>query len=75
MIIGLANYIKHREENELHKGTREILESFRLNLDKDIEIEKSPIFEGLTILSDDWNLFEVLEIVTDWRKKLWTLEK
>lgn len=74
LIIGLANYLKHRDENELHKGTREILECFRLHFGNEISIDNSPIFGGLTILSNDWNLFEILEIVKSWREKLWTLE-
>ena len=74
LIIGLANYSKHKDEFELHKGTRDIFECFRLNLDNDLAIDKSPFFEGLTILNDKWDLIEILKIVTHWRKKLWTTE-
>ncbi|MDO9186887.1 MAG: hypothetical protein Q7W13_12815 [Bacteroidia bacterium] len=74
LIIGLANYLKHRDEKELHKGTREILESFSLHFGNENNIDNSPIFDGLAILSEDWDLFEVLEIVKKWREKLWTLE-
>lgn len=72
LIIGLANYSKHKEEKELHKGTREILESFNLSLLNEFNIEKSPIFEGLSILNNKWDLFEILNIVANWREKLWT---
>ena len=71
LIISLANYSKHKDDNELHKGTKDILESFKLN-DFD-RIENSPIFTDLTILSVNWKLSEVFEIVIDWRKKLFLL--
>lgn len=72
LIIGLANYIKHKDEGTLHKGTREILDSFNLNYNEDKAefVSESPIFGGLSILSVNWNLFEILEIVIYWRKKL-----
>ncbi len=74
LIIGLANYIKHKDEQELHKGTREILESFGMNLSIDIEVEKSPIYLGLSILDEKWNLFAIRDSVKNWREKLWTTQ-
>jgi hypothetical protein len=72
LIIGLANYAKHKDDGSvLHKGTKEILESFKLRLGDDVEIENSPIFEGLTILNENWDLFEVMNVVKTWREKLW----
>lgn len=68
LIIGLANFYKHKDEIKLHTGTRNILDTF--NLETSGRIEESPIFEGLTILDEKWNLFKVYEIVIDWRKEL-----
>lgn len=68
LIIGLANYSKHKEDDGLlHKGTSEILKSFDLDTSKGIDIGSSPIFEGLTILTESWNLFEIKSNVTNWR--------
>jgi hypothetical protein len=74
LIIGLANYIKHKDERELYKGTREILENFGMNLSIDVEIDKSPIYQGLSILDEKWNLFSIRDSVKNWREKLWTTE-
>lgn len=69
LIIGLANFIKHKDdEKPLHNGTQEILIAFNLPYKKDSE--NSPIFEGLTILSEKWDIFDVYESVKDWRTKL-----
>ncbi len=68
LIIGLANFIKHRDEENLHKPTRHILESFNLNPKN--EVTTSPIFEGLTILNEQWNLREIMEEICHWRTKL-----
>ena len=75
LIIGLANYIKHKEDDSLlHNGTAEILKSFNLDISKEAEIlNSSPIFDGLTILTDNWNLFEIKLSVISWRKDLFTL--
>ena len=74
LIIGLANYIKHKEEDgPLHKKTAEILKSFGLDVSKEADIvDSSPIFEGLTILTDNWNLYDIESIVTSWRANLFT---
>lgn len=71
LIIGLANYSKHKDDELLHKGTIEILTSFKLNFGIDVEIEQSPIFRGLTILDEQWDLFKIVKIVKDWRENLW----
>lgn len=68
LIIGLANYFKHKDEVKLHTGTKNILDAF--NLDPSESIENSPIFEGLTILDKKWDLFKVYEIVINWRRDL-----
>ncbi len=74
LIIGLANYIKHKEEGLPHTGTKEILEYFNLNYDNVIHLDNSPIFQGLTILNEEWDLFKIKEIVTEWREFLWLHE-
>lgn len=72
LIVGLANYSKHKDDGStLHKGTKEILESFKLQLGDNVEIGNSPIFKGLTILNESWDLFEVMKVVQTWREKLW----
>lgn len=68
LIIGLANYTKHKDDDKLHNGTQNILNSF--NLEPSTWIEDSPIFEGLTILNEKWDLLKIYYIVIDWRKDL-----
>lgn len=72
LIIGLANYSKHKDEGILHKGTKEILDCFELSYENVAYLDKSPIFQGLTIIDEDWNLIKVQGIVTEWRNLLWT---
>jgi hypothetical protein len=69
LIIGLANYYKHKD-GKFHNGTSEILKSFNLDINSENVIDNSPIFEGLELLNYEWNLFEIKKIVTDYRKKL-----
>lgn len=69
LIIGLANYYKHKD-SKFHNGTVEILKSFNLDHNSENVIDNSPIFEGLEILNNEWNLFEIKKIVTDYRKNL-----
>ncbi len=72
LIIGLANYFKHRDDEvDFHNHTKQILECFELKYKDRMFIEESPIFEGLYILNENWNLFEILEIVRNWRESLW----
>lgn len=73
-IIALANYLKHKDEGIPHKGTKKVLDCFDLNYEDVTYLDKSPIFQGLTILDENWNLLEIRAIVTDWRKLLWTQE-
>jgi hypothetical protein len=35
------------------------------------DIENSPIFQGLKILTTSSSINELLEIVVNWRKRLW----
>lgn len=71
LIIALANYFKHKDEDELRKATRETLEYFDLNPSKNLDLGESPIFKGMSILSEEWDLFEMLKIVEEWREELW----
>jgi len=72
LIIGLANYIKHKEEGTPHKGTKETLDYFKLNYENVTYLDNSPIFQGLTILNEDWDLFKIKEYVTEWREFIWS---
>ena len=71
LIIGLANYAKHKDDDML-TGTKEILDHFNLNYENVTYLDKSPIFQGLTILNEDWDLFKIKEYVTEWREFLWS---
>jgi hypothetical protein len=72
LIIGLANYSKHKDDNrDLHSGTKEILESFGLTTNCESKLDNSPILSGLRILSNKFELHEVVKIVTNWRENLW----
>lgn len=71
LIVALANYSKHKEEGIPHKGTREVLDSFNIAYEDIANLNNSPIFVGLTILNKKWNLLEIKNIVTEWRKLLY----
>lgn len=72
LIISLANYAKHKDEGAPHQGTKDILDYFNLNY-KDVSyLDKSAIFQGLTILNRDWDLLKINELVTEWRELLWS---
>ncbi|TLP80345.1 hypothetical protein [Maribacter sp. ACAM166] len=74
LIIGLANYSKYKEEGIPHKGTKDILDSFELSYKNIKHLDKSPIFQGLTIMDKDWDLLKIKGIVIEWRELLWTQE-
>lgn len=71
LIIGLANYAKHKDDGLPHKGTKEVLDFFNLTYENITDIDKSAIFQGLTILSNEWNLFEIKDSVKEWRDRMW----
>ncbi len=71
LVIGLANYSKHKDEGIPHKGTKEILDFFALNYVDTKSLDNSPIFQGLTLLNKDWNLFEIKCEVKKWRELLY----
>lgn len=66
LIIGLANYIKHKEIGTLRRGTIETLEYFKLNYENVTYLDNSPIFQGLTILNEEWDLFKIKDYVREW---------
>jgi hypothetical protein len=72
LIIALANYCKHRDDDgPLRPGTHELLDSYGLNASKEADIiDSSPIFDGLTLLSENWDLSEIISILKDWRTNL-----
>lgn len=74
LIIGLANYSKHKDEGIPHKGTKAVLDCFELNYEDITYLDKSPIFQGLTILNKEWDLFKIKSKVIQWRELLWNQE-
>ena len=75
LIIGIANYFKHRDDIGLNKGTAKILEDFKMNLDDLSENYYSPIFLGLEILTPNNRIEDLIAIVQEWREKLWVNEE
>lgn len=73
LIIGLANYAKHKDEEKLRNGTKGILEDFGL-MKKD-KPSKYLILQGLNLLDENSDLIEVKELVKDWREYLWVREE
>lgn len=71
LIIALANFAKHKEEEEtnpnLLKHTNIRLEKFGLSYHNDIN---ETVHSGLSILTQSGNLTDVLEILYEWRKLL-----
>ena len=63
LIIGLANYYKHRDDNrDFHRGTIGILKDFKIKYDETVDFVESPIFKGLDIFSSNWKLNELIEV-------------
>lgn len=73
LIIALANYYKHRDdERPLHNGTDTVLQDLELKHRDIIEPERLPILKGVDLLSESWSLNDITKIVTGWRESLWT---
>jgi hypothetical protein len=70
LIIALANYAKHQNEKVL-TNTANVLDAFNLKYKEVIYLDEGAIFQGLTILNKDWNLFEVKNYIIAWRESLW----
>lgn len=76
LIIGVANYFKHRDDSgDLNPGTEKILKDLNLQFEEDTDITDSPIFKGLELLSEKWKLTDVVELMRDWRENLWEEKK
>ena len=76
LIIGLANYYKHRDDKrDLRKGTSDILTDFDLEYSDSVDVLDSPISKGLEILSIEWELTELIEIVQEWRENIWKIKE
>lgn len=75
LIIGLANYFKHRDDHrDLHISTQRILTDFSLNHSKENNIDNSPLLIGLEYLSKDEDLISLIQLVKKWREKIWLVE-
>ena len=85
LIISIANYYKHRDlPKELYKPTTYPFEDLKIEYKAIYNSENnkfyykigsgSPIFNGLTLLSEEWDLNDLIEIVSDWRENLWNCE-
>lgn len=80
LIIELANYFKHRDDGrELQDHTAGCLAKLNLaELSKkgDERYQDRLVLEGLLLIcSDEINLFELLQIVKDWRENVIKLSK
>lgn len=73
LIIGLANYYKHRDsDKKLFNETAEVLDDLGFNYGDSFDLTNSPLFIGTELLSKNQRLFEILEKVKAWRETLWT---
>lgn len=84
LIITLANYYKHRDlPTELHKFTSNPLLDLKLGYKNYYDIDNnkyfhkmgadSPIFNGLSLLSEQWEFKDLITIVSEWRENLWII--
>jgi len=75
LIIAVANYFKHRDHpKELRGETSKILTDFNIQFDKNVDIINSPIFKAIGLLSKNWEVNDLIEIVVNWRNKLWEID-
>lgn len=76
LINTLANYAKHGHD-KIKSNTRDMLIAFGLrpngdcDVDWDCEIDESPIYKGLNILSEKGDLMTIFLEVKEWRDSLW----
>lgn len=72
LIIGLANYLKHRDDDKpFSKGTEKILKDFKLNYNDELGNSISPISEGYDLLTEGYKMSELIGIVKEWRENIW----
>lgn len=69
LIVALANYAKHKDEEKLHKHTKEPIIDF--GLIKDDKPCDFLLLEGLSLLDKNSDLILVKEKVKTWREYLW----
>jgi len=70
LIVALANYAKHDEDELPRKHTRETLDSFSLKY-INFTIEESPIINGLAMICANWELTPLYEKAITWRESIW----
>lgn len=86
LIISIANYYKHRDlPTYLHKNTAKHFENLGKKYKNFYDSENnknfhkigadSPVFSGLSYLSDSWDINDLIQIVSDWRENLWLTEE
>jgi hypothetical protein len=68
LVISVANYFKHKDDSRLHSATEKTLRDF--NLIDDSNPIKSPVIDALDILTLNYEIKEISEIVFDWRETL-----
>lgn len=72
LIIGLANYLKHRDDDKpFNKGTENLLKDFKLNYADEFDEGISPIFEGYDLLTENYKMSDLINIVKEWRENMW----
>lgn len=75
LIIALANYFKHRDDDRpLHPGTAKILDECGIKGLDFISIEDSPVFQGLNKLTNDWDLTSLTVLVQFWRESMFAIK-
>lgn len=72
LIIAIANYYKHRDdESELRNPTKRVLDDLDLNYTSSLPPKEQAILQGLGILSKSGSLKEITNKVLEWRELLW----
>ncbi len=85
LIISIANYYKHRDlPTDLRKDTVKHFDNLGIEYKYLYDSENgkyfhkigadSPVFSGLSCLSDSWSLNNLIQIVSEWRENLWLNE-
>lgn len=86
LIISIANYYKHRDlPTDLRKDTAKHFENLGIEYKYFYDSENSkyfhkigadsPVFSGLSYLSDSWDFNDLIQIVSEWRENLWLTEE
>lgn len=86
LIIAIANYYKHRDlPTKLHPNTIKPLDDLSIEykemFDEQNDIYShiigscSPVFKGLSLLSELWDFNDLINIVSDWRENMWLYEE